>query len=108
MAGDTLGIPERLDIRRIVNDLPRLAVTTVFGQIARLRLRHARSAGQRQRQSGLHTGRHTLVRLTVTAGAGTHLAGGIVHIGALALDFAEILVKSLEENAAVGRHHKMR
>ena len=47
------------------------------------------------------------VGLPVAARAGAHLAGRVIHVRPLALDFAEVLVQGLEEDAAVGRHDEV-
>ena len=75
-------------------------------QIARLRLGSARRPGQRQRRGG-GAARRGAVGLPVTAGAGTDLPGRVVHVRPLALEFPEVLVQGLEEDAAIGRHHEM-
>ena len=106
VAGDALGVEDRLDVSGVMNDLAGEAVPATLDQIARLRLRNARRPGKRHRCGGGGRGSRP-VGLPVTARAGTDLPGGVIHVGPLALQFPEVLVQGLKKDAAVGGHDKV-
>ena len=96
-----MAVEDGLDVGRVMDHLSGLTVATVLDEVAWLGLGGTGRASKCQGSFGTDSW-NDVARFAVASAAGTHFAGLVVDVGPFALDFTEVFVECLEEDAAAG------